>query len=118
VFICNGKGRGIGSSKDIDTKLLTCLCTSGAQLDLEDRQGWSMSNMQQSSMSHDSNHHPWSMINSLDFHPSPGLLTALEEDSMFQPLVSISLSQLFRNAFLLAPSSAPNSHARERQRVY
>jgi hypothetical protein len=82
-----------------------------------------MSNMQQSSMSHDNNHHHWSMISSLDFHPSmlqnsPGLLTALEEDSMFQPLVSISLSQLFRTAFLLAPSSAPNSHARERQRVY
>jgi len=106
-----------------------------------------MSNMQQSSMSHDNNHHHWSMISSLDFHPSmlqnsPGLLTALEEDSMFQPLVSISLSKLFCHFFsvclycvcvcvgmcvcarvcvpalFLAPSSAPNSHARERQRVY
>jgi hypothetical protein len=112
-----------------------------SQLDLEDRQGWSMSNTQQSAMSHDNNHHHWSMINSLEFHPSmlqnsPGLLTALEEDSMFQPLVSIYLSVLtvpptFSErererervpALLLASSSAPNSHVHcclePRQRGY
>jgi len=74
-----------------------------------------MSNTQQSAMSHDNNHHHWSMINSLEFHPSmlqnsPGLLTALEEDSMFQPLVSIYLSVL-----TVPPTFSERERERERE---
>lgn len=63
---------------------------NGSQLDLGERQNWTASHTHQSFVSHDGNH-DWSMINNLDFQPSmlqssPGLLTALEEDSMFQPL--------------------------------